>query len=188
MWHLTNFHPLYRGTDKHLHLFILMCTRFTNNILFINIINTIYTGLFVIWYRLTSAKTNFWFSQASLFWFHRLTLFCSEVDSWIKCIFSMSVKMFCVYQSVWPFWSVQMAVMAVFFSHMCWTFSSSVNTSLLMFPAALTRWYVKDGPNTDVGVLERCGSCAFPSHLPNTRPYQLLQLATANTNDGILIV
>lgn len=85
IWHLTNFHPLYRGTDKHLHLFILMCTRFTNNILFINIINTIYTGLFVIWYRLTSAKTNFWFSQASLFWFHRLTLFCSEVDSWIKC-------------------------------------------------------------------------------------------------------
>lgn len=40
-WHLTNVHPLYRGTGKHLH-FIFMCTHFTNNILF-SIINAIYT-------------------------------------------------------------------------------------------------------------------------------------------------
>lgn len=167
-----------------------MCTRFTNNILFINIINTIYTGLFVIWYRLTSAKTNFWFSQASLFWFHRLTLFCSEVDSWIKCkmhIFNECENVLRISECV-AILIRSNGCNGSIFSHMCWTFSSSVNTSLLMFPAALTRWYVKDGPNTDVGVLERCGSCAFPSHLPNTRPYQLLQLATANTNDGILIV
>lgn len=144
-----------------------MCTHFTNNILFINIINTIYTVHHLV-------PSDIFYNQFSF-------SACFAADNRLKYEKQMvfvCVRMFCIYLSVWPFRSVQMALMAVFFFYVLNTFKL---TSRLMFPTALVTSYVTHCTQ------RWCFLCALLFYPAKTRPYQLLQLATANMNHGMLI-
>lgn len=117
LWHLTNVHPLYRGTGKHLH-FIFMCTHFTNNILF-SIINAIYTvcsTFGTVW--------HLWRPMVQLLSLQTLTLILRSLIGQSASVTKHAEvphvwKHSAAHQSASPFWSAPR--WRYFVSGTCWT-------------------------------------------------------------------